>query len=180
MTPWTQGTLDDPPFMPALLANLRHAPGRLVAAIAGLTPDELESAPVEGKWTFRKCVQHIVAASIGWTDILYEAVWANQLTDQPHQPDWHKQAEAKIAESVDAAIEVMQQNHEQVIAFVEQFSEEQIAMELEPVQWLTAPYVIKDGVNWGLSLHVDWHLIAIHEKRQKLGKGLDWMANIRT
>ncbi|HEY8668625.1 MAG TPA: DinB family protein [Tepidisphaeraceae bacterium] len=182
MRPWAFGKIA-PPYKESLLFNLRQAPGRLRGAVDGLSDEEMAQAPVPGKWSTRRCVEHIVQANLGWTDILYEAVCPYHPDLKQHVPGWQQAPMGRITESVASALQVMRLNHAEVIAFLEHLPEDSFVFEHPPVQWLVQagiPFVIKESVNWGLSVHVDHHLIHIHAKRVALGKGLDWMAAIRT
>lgn len=182
MTLWTMGKVA-PPYKQSLAANVRHAPGRLRAALAGLTPDEIASAPVPGKWTVRQLVEHTVLVSLGWTDIYRESVAPIRPEIGPFHKGWKDEWDARTRVSIDDALAVMELNHAAVAAGLDRLPEEAFTFEHPSVQWLIQakiPFVIKESVNWGLSVHVDHHLIPLHAKRVALGKPLDWMAAIHT
>lgn len=182
MEAWTMGKIA-PPYKPSLLANLRHAPARVAAAVAGLSDDEIHATPIPGKWSVRECIEHIVKVDLGWTDILYEAVSPYHPELRQYVPNWHEAAKARLVKSLPDALNVLRQNHVEVMEYLEQLPEPAFVFEHRPVQWMVQakiPFVIKESVNWGLSVHPDHHLIHIHAKRQALGKPLDWMADIRT
>ena len=183
MSPWIMGKVPKP-YKPSLLANLHHAPLRLEAALAGLSDAELDGVPIPGKWSVRQCVTHIVQADLGWTDIFLDAVLPHHPElGKTRQPDWRIPLEKRLLTTIPQAVAVLHENHQQVIAVLEQLDEARFDYEYPPVQWLVdakIPFVIKESINWGLSVHVDHHLIHLHDKRLALGKPLAWMADIRT
>lgn len=182
MTPWTMGKVA-PPYHTSLLHNLRQAPERLRAAAVGLTDADLDADLVLGKWNCRQQFEHIVAVDLGWSDIMYESVCPCYPQLRQHVPGWKTAGEARLKLSLEDAFQVFEQNHREVIAYLDQLPEESFTREHPSVQWLVQakiPFVIKESVNWGLSVHVDWHLKQIHSRRLLLGKPLDWMAELRT
>jgi len=182
MQTWTMGKVQ-PPYRQSLLHNLRQAPERLAAAAEGLTDADLDADLVPGKWTCRQLFAHVVKVDLGWTDILYESVSACHPELPPHVPGWREPLEARLPRSLAEAQAVFAQNHREVVAYLDLLPEEAYTYEHPAVQWLVQakiPFVIKESVNWGLSVHVDHHLIQIHARRVLLGKPLEWMATLRT
>ena len=182
MAPWTMGKVA-PPYKVSLLHNVDHAPARLRESISGLSESDLDAEPVPGKWSTRRVIEHVVLASLGWTDILYEAVCPYHTKIKTWQKGWSDALVTRAKSSTPDALAVIEQNHREVIAFLGRLPEESFTFEHAPVQWLVGakiPFVIKESVNWGLSVHVDHHLIFIHEKHVALGKPLEWMSGIRT
>ena len=165
-----------------LIERLQAVGPRVRAAIEGLAPAELDLRPIDGKWSTRECLEHIVLVDLGWTDILYEAVCPHHPEVKQHVKGWSDAAQKQVKQSIEDAFDVLDRNHAEVIAFLQQLPEACFDKEYPPVQWLVytkAPFVIKDGVNWGLNLHVDHHLAHVHDKRVALGKPLAWMADLK-
>lgn len=182
MQPWTMGKVA-PPYRVSLLQNLRQAPERLRAAADGLTAADLDADLVPGKWTCRQLLAHIVGVDLGWTDIMRESVSPCHPQLPPYVKGWNAAALARLERSVADALAVFDQNHAEVVAYLELLAEEDFTREHPSVSWLVQakiPFVIKESVNWGLSVHVDWHLKQLHQRRVLLGKPLAWMATLRT
>jgi len=51
-----------PRDLPALLADYYTARAQLVAALFGLTDEQLDAIPADGGWTIRKTVEHVLHA----------------------------------------------------------------------------------------------------------------------
>jgi hypothetical protein len=124
-----------------------------------------------------------VRVDLGWTDILYESVSPCHAELPPHVPGWRAPLEARLEQSPAEALAVFATNHQEVVAYLSRLPEAAYTHEYPAVQWLVQakiPFVIKESVNWGLSVHVDHHLIQLHARRVLLGKPLAWMATLRT
>ncbi len=162
--------------MADLIQRLHLAAPRLTAAVDGLSADEMTQVVVPQQKTVLQCVQHVAQAALGWTDMLYEAVEDACTTPRTGDRHWHTPLNDQCLGGLEAALWVYAQNNAVVAAFLGGLGQDAFDKPFKKVAWLSEPFRITDGVNWGLILHCDWHLAQVHLKRTILGKGLDWMA----
>jgi uncharacterized damage-inducible protein DinB len=66
----------------SLVERLAAAPGRIAAAAAGLSPEQLSTPPADGEWSARAVLAHIRACD----DILSPRLIAMVVRDEPTMP----------------------------------------------------------------------------------------------
>ena len=57
--------------LPTLLADYYTARAQLIAALFGLTDDQLDAKPKDGGWTARKTIEHVLSADRNSIDALH-------------------------------------------------------------------------------------------------------------
>lgn len=162
--------------MADLSARLRAAPERLDAAVADLTPAELEAHPVPNEKTLREVVEHVALVSLGWSDHFFEAI--EDEYDSPRRQDkgWRVPLETEAALGVAAALAVYRRHNGFLADFLSRLPATDFRRPFKRVAWLTEPFQINESINWGCVLHCDWHLAQVHVKRLLLGKPQPWLS----
>lgn len=154
---------------------------RFRAGLAGLDAGDFDVHPIAGKWSLGEYVHHITEVDLGWTGMGYEAIGADVSLGRPYQKGWDDAALAKSRTSIAAALDVFDENHMAVAAFLAQLPEQALEAVRPGVSWLKdagLTFQISDNWNWGLVMHVDFSLRHMHRLRQAIGKPLAWMETV--
>ena len=85
----------------ALAAQLALAPGELRAAVAGLSPEQLDTAYRPGGWTVRQVVHHLADAQMNW----YVRTKLTLTEDQPTIKPYDEARWAETTEAIGGPIE---------------------------------------------------------------------------
>jgi len=158
-----------------LCSRLLTAPDRVTASLAELTAEDMQQHLVAGKMTIAEQVEHIALVSIGWSNILFEALDGYYITPRITFPAWQEEREQRARASVTEALRAFQYQNRDIAAFLNSLPPDDFLRPFRIVAFLTEPFQIGESVNWGLVIHADWHLAAIHRLRLLLGKPLVWM-----
>ncbi len=158
-----------------LIARLPQAVARVDAALDGLTDAEMAATPIPGKWSIDETVAHIAGASVGWTNILFQAVEDAYLTPRAWSAQWDAPLQAELRGGHAGALAVFGRNNAAVARFLATLPPSDFARGFKIVSFLTEPYQIKESVNWGLVIHADYHLATIHRLRECLHTPLPWL-----
>ena len=161
--------------MAELINRIRLAPERLAAALEGLTADDIDAHPIPGKWSIRECTEHIASASIGWSDMFFEAIEDFYTTPRTIDNKWRVPLENELKESIDSAVSVYRRHANNLADFLSTLPAEDFARKFKAVSWLTESFQINESINWGVVIHCDYHLVTLHRLRTALEKPLDWM-----
>ena len=96
------------------MADLRErlcaVPDRFEAAVAGLTEEECGLAVVPDEKTVRECAEHVAAVSLGWTDMLFEAVEDSHDTPRKVSLEWRQPLETRLHMSTSEALAVFREH----------------------------------------------------------------------
>ena len=162
--------------MADLIARLPPAVDRVQSALADLSDEECCATPIAGKWSIRQTTEHIVSASLGWTEMFYQALEDVYTTPRTTNSRWTEPLIEESHLSIPSAIAVFRRNNAAVASFLATLPAGDFARGFKPVAFLTEPFQISESVNWGLVIHADYHLATLHKLRHTLGKPLSWMA----
>ena len=94
-------TIDASEF-PSLIAAIAEAPGALRAAVAGLSPDQLETRYRPGGWTVRQVVHHVPDSHLN----AYTRFKLSLTEDEPTIKPYDEAAWAELSDSKTVPIEV--------------------------------------------------------------------------
>ncbi len=111
---------------PVWLAQLREAPAKLHAAVAGLTDVQLDTPYREGGWTVRQVVHHLADAHMNWYIRPKVAVTEdNPMTKTYAEQSWAELPDARTA-PVEASLKIFEGVTERWCIFF---------VSLEPSDW---------------------------------------------
>lgn len=161
--------------MSDLISRLPLAAERLQAALVGLTIDDCDASPFEGKWSIRQSAEHILSAALGWTDMCYQAIENEYLTPRSADINWRDSLLAAAAADVFEIPAVYLRHNNALATFLSSLPESDFARGFKPVAFLTEPFQISESINWGVVIHCDHHLATIEKNRKALGKPLLWL-----
>ncbi len=139
-----------PALRQAAIDDLAGAPGKVRAAVAGLSDAQLDTPYREGGWTVRQVVHHLVDshmnAYIRWRLALTET----QPTIKPYdESEWAKLEDARSA-PVEVSLRLLEPLHERWVRLLRSVKTEQYARTL-----LHPDHGVKN-VDWLLFLY-SWH-----------------------
>jgi uncharacterized damage-inducible protein DinB len=146
-------------------------------SIEGLSPEEILSAPVEGKWSFQKVVVHLADAEQAFA-VRIKKVLAEE---KPTLEAWNENLfAARLAyskQSVEDALTIVESSRRQIVSIlkqtpVESFERVGIHTERGP---LTAHQLVQLATD-----HLLHHLKFVHDKRKVIDKELTGDFNPRT
>ena len=151
----------------AAIAEIAATPGKLRAAVAGLTDSQLDTPYREGGWTVRQVVHHVPDSHLNAYVRLRLALTEDNPTIRPYdEARWAELADAKSAPI--AASQLLLDNlHERWVQLWRSLKEEDFA------RGLIHPEHGQRNVDWILSVY-EWHGQHHTAHITELRKGKGW------
>lgn len=149
-----------------LLAEFGAAPGRLRAAVAGLSDSQLDTPYRLGGWTVRQVTHHLADAHVNWYVRPKLAVTEDVPVTKPYAEQlWAELADARKC-PVEPSLQIFEGVTERWRVFYESLSPEQWLRRFEHPEW--GPLSVEDTLR-GMTWHGRHHTAHITELRSRMG-----------
>ena len=151
--------------IPELIAEYEQGPGKLRELIAGMTPAQIDAAPVAGKWSTRQVICHLAD---------FEPVYAERMKhviaeDKPSFPGgFHQQFAERLAydqRDIDVELNLIELTRKQMCPILRSLPTE--AFERVGVHSIDGPMTLRMLLE-RITNHIPHHGQFIEEKRRAL------------
>lgn len=140
---------------------------RLKKAIAGLTTEDMNAVPVEGKWSIQQLVIHVTDAELAFVDRMKRVI----TSDNPQLLAWNENAymanlsyAEQSAEDAAATVELLRRQMARVLRKLPAQAFERTGTHSE-----RGRQTLSEIIGFA-NAHLDHHLTFLYDKREKLGK----------
>ena len=153
-----------------LLADYEHGPLLLRPLLSGMTAEQIDAAPVPGKWSTRQVICHLADADLLYANRFKQIIVEDQPVVAVMDPDDYAERLFYDRRDLQAEIESIEVIRRQMSAILNSLPEE--AFQRTGVHAIDGPLTLQTYIE-RITNHIPHHARTIADKRRALGLNIE-------